>query len=444
MKKILIVGAVGGGATAAGQIRFYDKNAEIKVFDRDAVMSYAACGTPYAIGNIIEDEEKLLMTDPEEFKQKRNIDVFLKHEVLSIDRSGKSITVRNLETGEEFIETYDALILSPGGSAIMPEIPGIETASVFTLRNFDDMQTIKNYIKKEQPKSCAVSGAGFIGIEMAENLKHLGIDVQIVHRSPTVMSILDEDISREIEKELKDNGVSLYTETVINEISGRLLRLSDGSRLNADFIIMSVGLKPNTELAKKAGLPIGETGGIITNEFMQTADPAIYAIGDAAENTDFVTGAPKRVPLASPAHRQAFLVAQHLAGHPIAKKGLLGTSVVKIFSLTAAMTGLNEKTLKDQSFPYSTIVHRGNSNAGYYPDHSELVLKIHFDTETRKILGAQCIGGKGVDKRIDVIVTAMFGGLTVDNLQELELCYAPPYSSPKDAINMAGYKSMNN
>lgn len=442
MKKIVIVGAVGGGATAAAQIRFYDQDVNITVFDRDSIMSYAACGTPYVIGGVIQEETALIVADFEQFKEKRNIDVHMKHEAIQINRSEKTLIVRNVETGEQFEESYDFLILSPGGSAAVPELEGLSTADHFTLRSYEDMQRIKNYIAATQPKNCVISGAGFIGLEMAENLRNLGIDVQLVHKSSYVMSILDEDIAKHIEKELKDNGILLYTDTYLSHVDHRQLQLADGREVKADFLLLSVGIKPNTELAEQAGLTIGETGGIVTNDFMQTNDEAIYAIGDASENYDFVTGEPKRVPLASPAHRQAFIAARHITGHDVKKTGLLGTSVVKIFSLTVAMTGLNEKTIRDKKINSAMVVHHGNSNAGYYPDHAKLMLKIHYDTDSRKILGAQCIGKKGVDKRIDVIVTAMYGGLTIDDLQALELCYAPPYSSPKDPINMASYKAI--
>ncbi|MDQ0429045.1 NADPH-dependent 2,4-dienoyl-CoA reductase/sulfur reductase-like enzyme [Planomicrobium stackebrandtii] len=442
MKKIVIIGAVGGGATAAGQIRFYDPKAHIVVFDRDSTMSYAACGTPYVIGDVIEDERSLIMADPEQFKTKRDIDVKLRHEVLKIERETKTVHVRNIETGELFEEPYDVLILAPGGSAIVPDISELNSSKTFTLRSYGDMQKIDQFIKSERPKSCVVSGGGFIGLEMAENLKNLGLDVSLVHKSPTIMSILDTDISLIIEKELSLHGVKLITGTAIEKTEGKSIKLENGIVLQADFIIMSIGLKPNTELAENAGLNIGETGGIRTNEFMQTNDPFIYAIGDASENFDMVTGDPKRVPLASPAHRQAFIAARHLMGDKIAKKGLLGTSVLKVFSLTAAMTGLNEKAITDKKLDFATVVHTGNSNAGYYPEHSKITLKVHYDPRTRKILGAQCIGGKGVDKRIDVLVTAIYAGLTVDDLQALELCYAPPYSSPKDPINMIGYKAI--
>ncbi|AIY06086.1 peroxiredoxin [Planococcus sp. PAMC 21323] len=443
MKKIVIVGAVGGGATAAGQLRFYNSDVQIVVFDKDSTMSYAACGTPYVIGDVIEDEQSIVLTNPEKFKKKRDIDVKLGHEVKNIDRAAKKILVQNLATGEQFEESYDVLILAPGGSAIVPKIEGLDTSKVFTLRNFEDMQRIDRFIKTEKPKSCVVSGGGFIGLEMAENLKNLGLDVSLVHRSPTIMSILDTDISLLIEKELAVQGVKLLTGTEIIKTESKTIKLSNGIDLQADFIIMSVGLRSNTGLAVNAGLKIGETGGIQTNEYMQTNDPFIYAIGDASENFDMVTGDPKRVPLASPAHRQAFIAARHILGDNIEKKGLLGTSVLKIFSLTAAMTGLNENTIKDKKLESATVTHNGISNAGYYPDHSKITLKVHYDPQTRKILGAQCIGGKGVDKRIDVIVTAIYAGLTIDDLQALELCYAPPYSSPKDPINMVGYKAIN-
>lgn len=443
MKKIVIVGAVGGGATAAGQLRFYNSDVQIVVFDKDSTMSYAACGTPYVIGDVIEDEQSIVLTNPEKFKKKRDIDVKLGHEVKNIDRAAKKILVQNLATGEQFEESYDVLILAPGGSAIVPKIEGLDTSKVFTLRNFEDMQRIDRFIKTEKPKSCVVSGGGFIGLEMAENLKNLGLDVSLVHRSPTIMSILDTDISLLIEKELAVQGVKLLTGTEIIKTESKTIKLSNGIDLQADFIIMSVGLRPNTGLAVNAGLKIGETGGIQTNEYMQTNDPFIYAIGDASENFDMVTGDPKRVPLASPAHRQAFIAARHILGDNIEKKGLLGTSVLKIFSLTAAMTGINENTIKDKKLESATVTHNGISNAGYYPDHSKITLKVHYDPQTRKILGAQCIGGKGVDKRIDVIVTAIYAGLTIDDLQALELCYAPPYSSPKDPINMVGYKAIN-
>lgn len=441
MKKVIIVGAVGGGATAASQLRYYDKEMEITVYDRDSTMSYAACGTPYVIGGVIEEESSIIMATPEQFQDKRNIAVLMEHEVIEIRRSQKQVLVRNLRTGEEFTDSYDALILSPGGSAIMPEIDGMD-GRVFTLRSYADMQAIQSFIAREKPSHCVVSGAGFIGLEMAENLSHLGLEVAIVHKSSTILSILDADLSKILQQELVNHGIDVYTDAVIDKVDGNTLHLSNGKKLESDLIIMSIGLKPNTSLAEQAGLSIGETNGIRTNDFMQTDDPFIYAIGDATENFDFITGDPKRVPLAVPAHRQAFIAARHITGNPIAKKGLLGTSILKVFDLDAAMTGLTETQISEKGLLAKTVVHTGNSNAGYYPDHSKLTLKVHYNPENRQILGAQCIGGKGVDKRIDVLATAIYGGLTVDDLQALELCYAPPFSSPKDPINMIGYKAI--
>jgi NADPH-dependent 2,4-dienoyl-CoA reductase/sulfur reductase-like enzyme len=441
MNKVIIVGAVGGGATAASQLRYYDKEMEITVYDRDSTMSYAACGTPYVIGGVIEEESSIIMATPEQFQDKRNIAVLMEHEIIEIRRSEKQVLVRNLVTGEEFTDSYDALILSPGGSAIMPDIDGMD-GHVFTLRSYADMQAIQSFIARENPSHCVISGAGFIGLEMAENLSHLGLEVAIVHKSSTILSILDADLSKILQQELVNHGIDVYTDAVIDKVDGNTLQLSNGKNLESDLIIMSIGLKPNTSLAEQAGLSIGETNGIRTNDFMQTDDPFIYAIGDAAENFDLITGDPKRVPLAVPAHRQAFIAARHITGNPIAKKGLLGTSILKVFDLDAAMTGLTETQISEKGLLAKTAVHTGNSNAGYYPDHSKLTLKVHYNPETRQLLGAQCIGGKGVDKRIDVLATAIYGGLTIDDLQALELCYAPPFSSPKDPVNMIGYKAL--
>lgn len=441
MKKIVIVGAVAGGATVASQLRFYDKDAQIVVFDQDDTMSYGACGMPYVIGGKISDPEHLIAATPEEFKTERNIDVFLKHRVTKINRQLKTVEVLNLETQQSFNESYDFLILSPGGTPIVPETPGIESTSMFTLRNFNDMKKINHYISTENPKSCVIVGAGFIGVEMAENLVELGLNVSIVEKSPQVMNILDVDCSTLVEKELRDHGVRIYKDNFITNVKGSTIDLNSGETLEADFILMSIGVSPSTDLAKDAGLTIGETRGIVTNEYLQTDDSSIYAIGDAAENKDFITGEAKRVPLAWPAHRQAFIVAKHITGEPVPFKGLLGTAICKVFSLDVALTGLNEQALKDSPMKYETITQKSKSNAGYYPDHADIFLKVHYDAESRKILGAQAIGGKGIDKRIDVLSTAIYAGLTMDDLQALELAYAPPYSSPKDPVNMLGYRA---
>ncbi|WP_075617293.1 CoA-disulfide reductase [Paenisporosarcina indica] len=441
MKKIVVIGAVAGGATVASQIRYYDKEAQIVMFDQDETMSYGACGMPYFISGEIEQADHLIAATPEEFKSKRNIEVHLKHRVTNIDRQRKVIEVLNIHTQQSYEEPYDALILSPGGTPIVPETPGLESTSMFTLRNFSDMKKINDFIKKENPQSCVIVGAGFIGLEMAESFTKLGMSVSIVEKSPQVMNIMDVDCSALVEQELQSHGVRVFKNTYISNVNGQKIELENGEQLEADFILMSIGVSPSTELAEKAQLTIGETKGIHTNEYMQTNDSSIYAIGDAAENIDFITGAAKRVPLAWPAHRQAYIVAKHLSGEKIPFKGLLGTSICKVFSQSVALTGLNAKTLIDRQIDFETIVQKSKSNAGYYPDHAEIYLVIHFDPSTRKILGAQAVGGKGVDKRIDVLSTAIYAGLTMDDLQALELAYAPPYSSPKDPVNMVGYRA---
>ncbi|MFX3673941.1 MAG: CoA-disulfide reductase [Paenisporosarcina sp.] len=441
MTKIVIIGAVAGGATAASQIRFYDSAAEIVVFDQDDTMSYAACGMPYYLGGEIADDQLLLATTSDKFKSEKNIDVKLKHQVIRINRDQKKVEVKNLETDEIKNESYDVLVLSPGGTPIIPKTDGLESTYVFTLRNFADMQKIHSFIESDKPKSCVIVGAGFIGLEMADNLLNLGMDISLVEKSDQVMNILDVDSSEKIEKELIKHGVSVYKGNFITNVNERIITLDSGETIQADFILMSIGVSPSTELASEAGLTIGDTRGIVTNEFMQTDDPSIYAIGDAAENKDLITGAPKRVPLAWPAHRQAFIVAKHLAGDNVAFKGLLGTSIAKVFNLSVGMTGLGERSLKEAGISFETVTQKANSNASYYPDHAELFLKIHYDEQSRKVLGAQAVGAKGVDKRIDVIATAIYAGLTMEDLQALELAYAPPYSSPKDPVNMAGYRA---
>ena len=441
MKKIVVIGAVAGGATVASQIRYYDQGAQIVIFDQDETMSYGACGMPYFISGEIEKADHLIAATPEEFKSKKNIDVYLQHRVTNIDRQRKVVEVFNIQTQQSFEESFDALILSPGGTPIVPETPGLESTSMFSLRNFSDMKRINDYIQNETPKSCVIVGAGFIGLEMAESFTKLGLTVSIVEKSPQVMNIMDVDCSKWVEQELQNQHVHVFKNTFITNVNGRKIELDNGETIEADFILMSIGVAPSTELAKKAKLTIGETKGIKTNEFMQTNDPFIYAIGDAAENIDFITGSAKRVPLAWPAHRQAYIVAKHITGEKIPFKGLLGTSICKVFSQSVALTGLNKRTLTDRNISFETIVQKTKSNAGYYPDHAELYLVIHFDPATRKVLGAQAVGGKGVDKRIDVLSTAIYAGLTMDDLQALELAYAPPYSSPKDPVNMVGYRA---
>ncbi len=441
MPKIVIVGAVAGGATVASQIRYLDKDSSITVFDQDETMSFAACGMPYYLGGHIENERDLIATTPEKFKDEKNITVKMKHRVIRIDREKKVVEVKDLLANKTFEEAYDVLILSPGGTPIVPKTDGLESAKVFTLRNFEDMRNIHSFVEAKSPESCVIVGAGFIGLEMAENFVDLGLKVTLVEKSPQVMNILDVDSSDIVEKELHEHGVMVYKDNFITHVDGRNIMLDQGENLEADFILMAVGVSPSTELASEAGLTIGDTRGIVTNDFMQTNDSAIYALGDAAENKDFITGQPKRVPLAWPAHRQAYIVANHIAGNNIPFKGMLGTSIAKVFNLSVGMTGLGERSLKEADMKFDTITLETKSNATYYPDHGDLFLKVHYQAESRKVLGAQAVGEKGVDKRIDVIATAIYAGLTIDDLQALELAYAPPYSSPKDPVNMASYRA---
>lgn len=439
--KIVIVGAIAGGSTIAAQARRALPDAEIVLFGRDPVLGYGTCGMPYVIGGLVEDKSKLVGASPEKFSEQRDIDVRLQHNVLSINREHKTIVVQNMQTNRVFTETYTKLILSPGGNARIPQLKGIDNLPLFPLKSFGDMEEIISYIEREKPQSCAVIGGGFIGIELAENFIHKGLKTALIDRNERVMKVMEPEISEVLGKEMKDNGVELYFEDDIESIEGKRLLLKSGLSLEVDFIAASIGIELDTTLAVKAGLQIGPTKGIVVNSYMQTDDPNIYAIGDAVESKDWFTGKPKNVKLAWPAHRQSFIVANHLAGNPVQMNGLLGTSITKLFSLTAAMTGHSAKSLTDEGIIFDTSVYEGRTNAGYYPEHGRIHLRVHYEPESRRILGAQAVGNKGVDKRIDVIATAIMGKMTIDDLAALELSYSPPYSSPKDPVNMIGYKA---
>ncbi|HJF33547.1 MAG TPA: CoA-disulfide reductase [Sporosarcina psychrophila] len=439
--KVLIVGAIAGGSTVAAQIKRAVPESEITLFGRDPVLGYGTCGMPYVIGGLIEDKWQLVGSSPEKFSEQRGITVQLMHDVLSINRENKTIEVRNMETDQVFTETYDKLILSPGGLARIPDLKGLADLPLFTLKSFREMEEIIDYIERENPQSCAVIGGGFIGIELAENFIHKGIKTAVIERNDRVMTIMDPEISEVLGKEMKDNKVEFYFEDAIERIEGKQLIMKNGLNFEVDFIASSIGIDPDTQLASEAGLHIGPTKGIVVNDYMQTNDPDIYAIGDAAECKDWFTAKPKSVKLAWHAHRQSFIVARHLAGNPVKMNGLLGTSITKLFSLTAAMTGHSAKSLTDEGIEFATAVYEGRTNAGYYPDHGHILLRVHYAKKSRLVLGAQAVGDKGVDKRIDVIATAIMGKMTVDDLAALELAYSPAYSSPKDPVNMIGYKA---
>ena len=439
--KIIIVGAVAGGSTVASQIRRALPEAEITLIGRDREIGYGTCGMPYVIGGLIDDKAKVRGPNPETFGKQRDINILTGHEVTTIDRQTKTVTIRNLDTNETFTKPYDKLILSPGGYSRIPEFKGLGDMPLLTLKSYADMENILAYIEQEKPQSCAVIGGGFIGIELAENFMQKGIKTALIERNDRVMKVMDYEVTDILNEEMKKNGVDLYFSDAIERIEGNNLIMKNGVNIEVDFIAASVGITPDTSLAEGAGLSIGSTDGIIVNGYMQTDDPDIYAIGDVAECTDWFTGKPKRVQLAWHAHRQAYIVASHLGGNPIKINGFLGTTITKLFSLTAGMTGHSEKSLSDEGIAFDTVTHNGRTNAGYYPDHGTILLRVHYDRHSRLILGAQAVGDKGVDKRIDIIATAIMGKMTVDELSALELSYSPPYSSPKDPVNMIGYKA---
>ncbi|MFS0574511.1 FAD-dependent oxidoreductase [Sporosarcina sp. 179-K 3D1 HS] len=439
--KIVIVGGVAGGSTVASQIRRAVPESEITLFGRDPFFGYGTCGMPYVIGGLIEDKSKVAGPSPEKFAEKRDIIVRLEHDVLSIDRKAKIVFVRNMKTGVTFHEPYDKLVLSPGGYPKVPKLEGLGDLPLFTLKSYEQMEEILDFISREKPTSCAVIGGGFIGIELAENFVHRGIETAVILRGDRVMTVLDPELSDLLGTEMKENGVTLFPEDEIERVEGKRLIMKSGAALEVDFIAATIGIELDTKLANDAGLEIGPTKAVSTNRYRQTDDPDIYVIGDAAEGVDWFTGKPKTVMLSWHAHRESYIVARHIAGKPIEMYGLLGTTITKLFSLTAGSTGHSAASLEDEGIEFSTSVYEGGTNAGYYFDHGWIHLRVHYDPASRRILGAQAVGTKGVDKRIDVIATAIMGNLTVDDLAALELCYSPAYSSPKDPVNMVGYKA---
>ncbi|MFD1040230.1 CoA-disulfide reductase [Virgibacillus byunsanensis] len=445
-KKIVIVGGVAGGSTAAARLRRLDETAEIVMFEKGEYISFANCGLPYYIGETIKERDKLLVQTVEGMSNRYNLDIRTFSEVTTIDRTKKSINVKNLQTGETYEETYDELILSPGARPIVPPIPGIEKANaLFTLRNIPDTDRIKAYVDHENPKRAVVVGGGFIGLEMAENLYERGIEVTIVEMAEQVMAPVDYEMASIIHHHLKEKGVNLILGDGVKafENSGTKIVTQNGLEIETDMILLSIGVRPENELAVHAGLSVGARGGIQVNASLQTNDPHVYAIGDAVEVKDYINEQPTMIPLAWPANRQGRLVADSIYGKKAMYKGTLGTSIAKVFDYTVSTTGNNEKTLRRLGIPYEVVHVHPVSHAGYYPGASPIFLKLVFDKETGKIYGAQAIGIDGVDKRIDVIATAIKGGLSVLDLPDLELAYAPPYSQAKDPVNIAGYVATN-
>ncbi|SNS75151.1 CoA-disulfide reductase [Anaerovirgula multivorans] len=445
-KKILIVGGVAGGATTAARLRRLDEKAEIVLFERGEYISFANCGLPYYIGGIIEERDALLVQTPEDMSRKFNIDIRVFNEVTKINREDKSVTVKNLKTEELYQESYDYIVLSPGANPIFPPIPGINEAdNLFTLRSIPDTDRIKDYVDNRKPKAAIVIGGGFIGIEMAENLHYRGIEVTLVEMANQIMAPIDYEMAAILHNHLRDKGVQLILEDGVKafEDSGKKVLLQSGKAVSIDLIILAIGVKPENQLAKEAGLALGEKGGILTNPYLETSDPAIYAIGDAIEINDYINGNPAMIPLAGPANKQGRIAANNIIGKRETYSGTLGTAVAKIFDMTVASTGNNERTLKQLGVNYQAIHLHPGSHAGYYPGAFPISMKLLFESNSGKILGAQAVGHKGVEKRIDVIATAIKGNLTAVDLKELELSYAPPFSSAKDPVNMLGFVAAN-
>ena len=441
--KVVIVGGVAGGATAAARIRRLDEQAEVIVFERSGYISYANCGLPYYIGGVIEDPEDLTLQTPESFWKRFRIQMKVRHEVTAIHPDRKTVSVRNLETGEDFEEAYDQLLLSPGAKPVWPELPGMGSERLFTLRTVEDTFRIKEFINQNRPKSAVMVGGGFIGLEMAENLRQLGMEVTIVQRSRQLMNPFDPDMAAFIHNEVRKHGVKLILghslEGFREKNSGLEVLLRDGVSVSADMVILAIGVTPESMLAKEAGLALGIKGSILVNDRMQTSAPDIYAVGDAVQVKHFVTGADSLIPLAGPANKQGRIAADNICGGDSRYLGSQGSSVIKVFDMTAATTGINEGSAKKAGLHVDKVILSPMSHAGYYPGGKMMTMKIIFEKETYRLLGAQIIGYEGVDKRIDVLATAIHAGLKGNQLKDLDLAYAPPYSSAKDPVNMAGF-----
>jgi NADPH-dependent 2,4-dienoyl-CoA reductase/sulfur reductase-like enzyme/rhodanese-related sulfurtransferase len=445
--KLVIVGGVAGGATAAARARRVSEDAEIIVFERGEFISFANCGLPYYIGNVIKKRAHLLLASPKEFKQRYNIDVRIFSEVVGLNAKEKTVEIKNTVTGEKYHESYDRLILSPGAEPIKPPLKGIELENIFHLRNIPDSDRIKKIVDERNPRRAVVVGGGFIGLEMAENLTERGVKTSIVEMLDQVMPSLDFEMATLIHDHLEAKNVELELENSVKSFSRAgdriLVSTEKGREIECDMVLLSVGIRPENKLAVQADLKIGPTGGIAVDNTMRTSDPNIYAVGDAVEVRDFVTGFPTLTALAGPANKQARIAADNALGRKSIFTGTLGTSVVKVFDMVLARTGANEKFLKKHDIPYLVSYTHSGSHAGYYPGATNTSIKILFSPGTGKVLGAQIVGRIGVDKRSDVLATAIRAKMTVFDLQELELAYAPPYSSAKDPINICGFVAAN-
>lgn len=445
--KVVIVGGVAGGATAAARIRRLDENAEITVFEKSGYISYANCGLPYYIGGEISDREELTLQTPESFNARFRVDVKVRHEVVAINPDRKTVTVKNLSGGEVFEEKYDKLVLSMGAKPIRPNLAGIDDERIFTVRNVEDTFRVKDYIDATKPERAVVIGGGFIGIEMAENLRRLGTEVTLVEAAPQLMAPFDGDMAAFIHAEVRATGVKLVLGGMVDgfESNGKSLgvRLKDGDTISCDMAVLAIGVAPDTALAKDAGFELGIKGSIVVNERMETSVPDVYAVGDAVQIKNYVTGKPALISLAGPANKQARIAADNICGKDSRYNGAQGSSVIKVFRLTAAATGINERTAKSEGIDADKVILSPMNHAGYYPGGKIMTMKVVFEKGTYRLLGAQIVGFDGVDKRIDVLATAIRAGMKVTDLTELDLAYAPPYSSAKDPVNMAGFMAEN-
>ena len=441
--KVVIVGGVAGGATAAARIRRLNEQAEIVVFERSGYISYANCGLPYYIGGVIENSEDLTLQTPDSFFVRFRIRMKVHHEVTAIHPDRKTVSVKNLKNGEEFEEGYDKLLLSPGAKPVLPDLPGIDINNLFTLRTVEDTLRIKEFINENRPKSAVMVGGGFIGLEVAENLRKLGMDVTIVQRPKQLMNPFDSDMAAFIHAEMRKNGVKLalgYNVEGFEEKDGGVnVLLKENAPLHADMVIISIGVSPESVLAKNAGLKLGIKDSILVNDRMETSVPDIYAVGDAVQVRHYVTNEDSLIALAGPANKQGRIAADNICGGDSRYLGSQGSSVIKVFDMTAAATGINETNARKAGLNADTVILSPMSHAGYYPGGKLMTMKIVFEKETYRLLGAQIIGYEGVDKRIDVLAAAIHAGFKASQLKDLDLAYAPPYSSAKDPVNMAGF-----
>ncbi len=445
--KTVIIGGVAGGASTAARLRRMDESAQILMLERGPDISFANCGMPYHIGEVIQDREKLLVVTPDDIKAMLNIEARVRHEVIRINRADKTVTVRDLENNRTYEESYDKLVLSPGASPIVPPLPGVDLPGVFTLRNLPDMDKIKAFVDHQKPARAVVVGGGFIGLEIAENLHHRGVQVTLIELLNQVLAPVDYEIAALVHQHLTFKKIRLALGDGLKSIAqgeGGWLKveLASGRSVDAEMLVLSIGVRPESQLAKDARLELGMRGTIATNEHMQTSDPDIYAVGDVCEVNNSITGERTSLALAGPASRQGRVAADHICGREATFKGVIGTSVVKVFDLTVASVGLNAKTLDSAGVPFSNVIIHVSNHAGYYPGASPMTLKLLYNSEG-KIFGAQGVGLEGVDKRIDVLATAIHGGLTVYDLEELELSYAPPFGSSRDPVNILGFAAAN-